>query len=487
MKLGYELKVEQSQRLVMTPELIQAINILQCNTQELEEFVQEELLANPMLEKIGVDKNERQETLEAEAGKSENSQSSEEKNIENLENDSVNMSNEELAEAILEGRYDDISYRQKDYSKADSDFSFEQFIVPAETLKEHLMEQLSLVSLGSTSCNIASYIIESLDDNGYMTLTIEELMHYFGKTEERIKNLVRLIQSFEPAGVAAKDLKQCLKLQLKRKGLLTKNVNAIIKNYLQDLAENRIVHIAKELGISAAEVQEISDLLRTLEPKPGREFASETVIRYIVPDIILEKEAGAFVLRSNDDSVPKLIVSPYYDKVRRQSGGDEEVSKFLNDKLNSAVWLIKSIEQRKNTIQKVAKAVVEKQKEFFEKGVKYLKPLTLRDVADDIGIHESTVSRAVNEKYIQSPMGVFEIKYFFSSGVHSDNADGAIAAESVKSIIRDIIAKENPRMPYSDQCLCELLKEQSIEISRRTVAKYRDEMNILSSSKRKRF
>ncbi len=467
MKLGYELKVEQSQKLVMTPELIQAIQILQYNTQELEEFVQEELIANPVLEKKNPD-----EDLGSE--------------YENGQKEEMPENEEDWAlQAALDERYDDISYRQHDCFADREAFTFEQFTVLDKTLKDHLLEQLRLVQLGATSYNIASYIIESLDDNGYMTLSVEELMTYFGKPEDRIKSLIKLVQSFEPAGVAAKDLRQCLKLQLKRRGQLTKTVSLIITNYLDDIAENRLVQVAKKLGISPHEVQKISDLIKTLEPKPGREFASEATTKYIVPDIILEKTGGDYEVRLNEDSVPHLMVSSYYEKVQRESAGDAEVANFLSDRLNSAVWLIKSIEQRKATIRKVANAIIGHQKDFFENGIKCLKPLTLKQIAQDIGMHESTVSRSVNGKYMQTPMGVFELKYFFSNGAVVSNEE--MATEGIKSIIRDIIAKENPNMPYSDQSLCEILKTQSIEISRRTVAKYRDEMNIQSSSKRKRF
>ena len=466
MKLGYELKVEQSQKLVMTPELIQAIQILQYNTQELDEFVQEELLSNPVLEKAPLDEDVN----------GENDRRAEE--TENEENWAL--------QAALEEQYDDISYKQHDSFADKSKFTFEQFAVFEETLKEHLLEQLRLVQLGATSYNIASYIIESLDDNGYMTLTVEELMKYFGKTEERIKSLIKLIQSFEPAGVAAKDLRQCLKLQLKRKGLLTRTISIIITSYLDDIAENRLNQVARKLGLSPHEVQKVSDLIKTLEPKPGREFASETATKYVVADVILEKIGEEYEIRLNEETVPRLMISSYYERVQKEAGGDAEVSNFLTNRLNSAVWLIKSIEQRKSTIKKVATAIFNHQKDFFDNGVKHLKPLTLKQIAQDIGMHESTVSRTVNGKYMQTPMGMFELKYFFSNGAPVSNED-SLATEGIKSIMRDIIAKENPNMPYSDQCLCELLKEHSIEISRRTVAKYRDEMNILSSSKRKRF
>ena len=255
---------------------------------------------------------------------------------------------------------------------------------------------------------------------------------------------------------------------------------------LEDLADNKISYIAKTLGIKNQEVQQIADLIRTLEPKPGRMFSSGETVRYVVPDIFVDRINGEYVVTNNDTSMPKLMVSSYYNKLSAEADKDEELNKYLNDRFNAAVWLIKSIEQRKQTIYNVASAVVRYQQEFFDKGDKYLKTLTLKQIADEIGVHESTVSRSINGKYMQSPRGVFELKYFFSSGVSGGDGTG-VSSNSVKSIIREIINGEDPRKPYSDQDMVELLKARDIDISRRTVAKYREGMNILSSSKRRRF
>lgn len=453
MKLGYELTIEQTQKLSMTPELIQAIQILQFNNQELTDYVQNELLENPVLEA--------------------------EKSYDAQEVD--------IREKIREADYEEESFRQWEYSPDDDeDYTYEQYVSEEETLTDYLFMQLQFSSLKDTRAAIGRYIIEAVDDNGYLTLSVQEISEAMDVSVELVEETLNFIQTFDPIGVAARNLKECLIIQLASKGLLTDEIEYIIENMLEDLADNKISYIAKTLGIKNQEVQQIADLIRTLEPKPGRMFSSGETVRYVVPDIFVDRINGEYVVTNNDTSMPKLMVSSYYNKLSAEADKDEELNKYLNDRFNAAVWLIKSIEQRKQTIYNVASAVVRYQQQFFDKGDKYLKTLTLKQIADEIGVHESTVSRSINGKYMQSPRGVFELKYFFSSGV--SGGDGTdVSSNSVKSIIREIINGEDPRKPYSDQDMVELLKARDIDISRRTVAKYREGMNILSSSKRRRF
>ena len=453
MKLGYELTIEQTQKLSMTPELIQAIQILQFNNQELTDYVQNELLENPILEA--------------------------EKSYDAQEVD--------IREKIREADYEEESFRQWEYSPDDDeDYTYEQYVSEEETLTDYLFMQLQFSSLKDTRAAIGRYIIEAVDDNGYLTLSVQEISEAMDVSVELVEETLNFIQTFDPIGVAARNLKECLIIQLASKGLLTDEIEYIIENMLEDLADNKISYIAKTLGIKNQEVQQIADLIRTLEPKPGRMFSSGETVRYVVPDIFVDRINGEYVVTNNDTSMPKLMVSSYYNKLSAEADKDEELNKYLNDRFNAAVWLIKSIEQRKQTIYNVASAVVRYQQEFFDKGDKYLKTLTLKQIADEIGVHESTVSRSINGKYMQSPRGVFELKYFFSSGVSGGDGTG-VSSNSVKSIIREIINGEDPRKPYSDQDMVELLKARDIDISRRTVAKYREGMNILSSSKRRRF
>ena len=451
MRLGYGLTIEQTQKLTMTPELIQAIRILQFNTQELDTFVQEEILENPVLE---FDK----------------------KRVESLASLHENLSED----------YVDPGFKQWQYSKDKEEYSFEQFTSKEETLEDYLLLQLTFSKLKGLDLKVGRFLVEAIDENGYLTLSCEQVAKAFGIEEDRVSRVLDVIQTFEPLGVGARDLKECLIIQLAAKGLLEEAVEYIIMNHLEDLGENKLNKVSKVTGIPVNQVQMVCDLIRTLEPKPGRSFSSGESVKYIVPDILVEKVNDEYVVLNNETSVPHLRVSSYYSSLANQYKNDEELTKYLNDRLSSAFWLIKSIEQRKRTIYNVANAVVQHQKEFFDKGPKCLKTLTLKQVAESIGMHESTVSRSVNGKYMQTPRGVFEIKYFFSSGITGQDGEG-LSSNSIKTMIKEIIDNENPAKPYSDQDIVGLLSEKGIEISRRTVAKYREGMNILSSSKRRRY
>ena len=472
MKLGYDLTIEQTQKLTMTPELIQAIQILQFNTQELDEFVQEELLQNPVLEfdKAYEDKN-RDEVSKSEE----------------LDVKACEQADFDLREKIKEAEYDDISYKQWEYSRdRDDEYSYEQFVSREETLEDALLDQLTFSSLKGDDLKIGKFIIEAIDDNGYLTVSTEEIANAFQTETARVEEILDIIQTFEPAGVGARDLKECLIIQLAAKGLLDETVEYIILNHLEDLGENKLGKVAKTLSLPIAQVQMVCDMIRSLEPKPGRCFSSGANVKYITPDVTVEKVDGEYHVITNEYSAPRLMVSPYYSHLAKSAVDDMELNKYLSEKYNAAIWLIKSIEQRKQTIFNVVDAVIRHQKDFLDSGTMHLKTLTLKQVADDLGIHESTVSRAINGKYMQTPRGVFEIKYFFSSGVTGSDGEG-VSSNSIKSMIKGIIDGEDPKSPYSDQDMVEMLAEKGIEISRRTVAKYREGMNILSSSKRRRY
>lgn len=464
MKIGFHLNIEQIQKLVMTPELKQAIQILQYNTQELNQFIEEQLLTNPVLDISPTVENEVSQKAEK---------------LEKAEKEEIDWKD-------YFKEYDDISYRQSSLREQKEDASFEQFVSADTTLTDHLLFQLQFTILKNRHKNIARFIIESLDRNGYLTMGVEEIAAYFKLSQQTVENILSIVQTFDPPGIAARDLKECLLIQLKQKGIQDPKIIAIVTNHLDDLAENRLANISKDLNISPKEVQEIADFIKTLEPKPGRVFSSGEEIKYITPDVSVEKIDGEYVVIVNDSTAPRLSISAYYKRLLMHEDKDSNTSRFLTDKLNSAMWLIKSIEQRRQTIYKVVKAIVEYQLEFFENGKRSLKPLTLKQIAEDVGVHESTVSRAVNGKYMQTPRGTFEIKFFFTSGVSNQEGEG-IASESIKSMIKEMIEQENHQKPLSDQAIAEELQEKGINISRRTVAKYRDEMNILSSSKRKRY
>ena len=464
-KLGFDLTIEQSQKLVMTPELIQAIQILQFNTQELDAFVQEQLLVNPVLEQ-----DQEKETPE---NASEGRSGEEEEKL-------------DWKEFIRNGSYDDISYKGYRDRDEDSPDTFERYVSSDVTLPEHLMFQYQFATVDKGCRRVGKYIIESLDENGYMTSTTEEISRATGVREEKVCEALDIIHGFDPAGVGARNLSECLRLQLEARNELTPQMEEIIGKHLEDIANNRLSAVAKDTGMTVLEVQEAADVIRTLEPKPGRQFASEMETKYVIPDVIVEKIEDDYVVIINESSTPHLTVSSYYRNLLGQAEKDKQLADYLSERVNSANWLIRSIEQRKQTIFNVVSSVVKHQREFFDNGSKYLKTLTLKDIAEELGIHESTVSRSINGKYLQCPRGVYEIKYFFSAGV-SDQVGEGVSSNSIKEFIKEIIDGEDKHRPYSDQTIVMLLEDKGFNISRRTVAKYRDELGILSSSKRKRY
>lgn len=476
MKIGFDLSLEQVQKMVMTPELIQAIQILQFNTQDLEHYVQEQLLENPVLERAPDHREDRKESADPQW------EEKEERRPETDKGDTVDWK-----EIIRQKQYDDISYGHNNYRAEDSeDHSFEGYVASEQTLIDHLLPQLHMVTKDEHLLAAGEYIIENLNDNGYLTVPLEEVADATNECMDVAEQAISLIQDMDPIGVGARDIRECIMIQLDALGILTPEYEILVNEYFEDLGTNRIAPIAKAIGLPKAEVQQMVDIIRTLEPKPGREYISSSGTRYIVPDVFVDKIEGDYVVRTNDGSVPQLSVSSYYSGLLERAEGDEELSSYLSDRINSAVWLIKSINQRKQTIHNVASEVVKYQEDFFEKGAKHMKPMTLKIIADKLGVHESTVSRSINGKYMQSPLGVFEIRHFFSSGVQGDGGDD-ISSSSVKEFIRELVDGEDPAKPYSDQDMVGLLKKKGINISRRTIAKYRDEINIPSSSRRRRY
>ncbi len=459
MRLGFDLTLEQTQKLIMTPELRQAIQMLQFTSQELWQYVESQMEANPFLELEN--KREAEEHI-----------------------DEYRSKQEDIDWKEYSEQYDDISYKNA-INRDEKENLFENYVSAMTSLKDHLLFQLNLSMFDEKQKEIGEFVIESIDRNGYLSNSVTEISEQLGVKDKLVENVIKVIQTFDPAGVCARNLKECLLIQLEAKGINNPDVRDIINNYLEDVAQNRLAKISKELNISLKSVQWICDLIKSLEPKPGRGFAhNEDDIKYVVPDVYLYYIDGKYVISVNDSSNPRLIINNYYKRLLSKSNDDAATS-FLTERLNSAMWLIKSIEQRRMTIHKVVESILKYQMDFFEKGQKALKPLTLKDIAEDIGVHESTVSRATNGKYIQTPRGLFELKYFFSSGIA--NNEGGVSSTSIKSIIKDIIEEENSKKPFSDQQIVKILKTKNIDISRRTVAKYREELGIASSTGRRRY
>lgn len=467
MRMGYDLAIVQQQKLVMTPELKLALKILQLPALELEEFIQQELETNPVLEL-------------SEEPKDEKIISEQDKKNDNKEKEKEIDWKEYLQ---FQGK----SYCiDSNYNDDGAEPSFDNYVSDSYTLKDHLLFQLQLSLLRYNLLDIGEFIIESLDENGYLTIPMDELAELAKTDMNTLEKVLSIIQTFDPAGVGARDLAECLLIQLNFKGLLNANTEKTVKQHLDDIAYNRLNNISKSLGVSVEVAQNISDLIKGLEPKPGRAFECNNSTKYIVPDIYIEKISDEYTITVNDYSNSGLRINQYYRNLLQNEEKGSQASQFISSRLSSAMWLIKSIEQRKTTLYNVVQAILEYQIDFFDKGVMHLKTMTLKNIADKISVHESTVSRAINGKYVQTNKGVFELKYFFRSGIENETGDG-ISSESIKKMLKNLIDQENHKHPISDQDIADILAKEGLAISRRTVAKYRDDQGILSSSKRKRY
>jgi RNA polymerase sigma-54 factor len=500
MELKQSLKL--SQQLVMTPQLQQAIKLLQLSHMELVAQVQQEMEQNPLLE-------QPDETVEGDLSEKAPGEAS-------LEAANAEVSQEELAaktperaeevkgeegpneidwEAYLNSyQFNEPSTASNKGNVATDDLpSFEANLVATDDLPAHLANQLSLLKLNDAERRIAHSIIFNLDDDGYLRMPDVEgdpLIRLASEADVDVcvaERTLRKIQHLDPKGCGARDLQECLLLQVSalndsRAALL----GTMIKRHLKALESKNLPQIARELKITLEEVIDASRLLAKLDPKPGRNFTAEDA-HYITPDVFIYKMGDGYTVVLNDDGLSKLRISGAYRQALRKGVMEPGKAKeFIQDKLRSAMWLIRSIHQRQRTIYKVTESIVKFQRDFLDKGIAHLKPLILRDVAEDIGMHESTVSRVTTSKYVHTPQGIYELKYFFNSSI-ARVAGEDIASEAVKNHIKLIVGEEDSRNPYSDQKIVELLRSQGIDIARRTVAKYREVLGVLPSSKRKRY
>lgn len=466
MRLGYGLNLEQTQKLIMTPELRQAIAILQLSAQELSTYVEQQLLENPLLEVVDEAENKEEPDIHDERPEL-----------------------TESAESPVETKWE-VDWHEYFLDQEDKHYHGERqeterrnldiYTTSAPTLQEHLMEQIYLQQTPVKPL-LVEYIIGNLNEDGYLTLSLAEIARDQRANMEEAEKALAIVQSLDPLGVGARTLEECLRLQLPLIPDCPPEMNEFLR-YLEDLACGRLQRIAQGLKISLNRAQELADLLRTLDPKPGRRYSGPGEVRYIIPDVVVEEVEGEYIIIVNDSSVPRLGINDAYRRVLTQAEGSE-ARKFVEQKLNSAAWLVRSIEQRRLTLYKVTAAIIQRQEDFIRQGIRHLKPLTLRDIAEEVGVHESTVSRATANKYVQTPRGIFDFKFFFAGSVGREE----ITPEVIKKALRDIIAAENPKNPYPDQQLSELLKERGMEISRRTVAKYRDELRLPPAAVRKRY
>lgn len=462
MQLDHRLKVEQTQKLIMTPELKLAITLLQYSNLELQDYIQEELQRNPVLE-LG----------ESEAASDEE------------------PAGEQEDEFPWEEYFQDLDLGAAGYAPSSgsrdwSDFpTMDSYAGYPGTMTEELIGQLRLLPLDPHRYNIAAYLIENLDHKGYLESDPVELAEAIGVSLKEIEEALQAVQSLEPTGIGSRDLQECLLLQLSGNASSPPLAFKIVRQFLPAIADGRYRHIAAALGCGTGEVQEAVDFIRTLNPKPGSVFGGASETRYVVPDIHVEKVEDRYVVVLNDSLSPRLRISSYYQQLFKSRTGDEELSAYIKNNLDKASWLLRSIEQRRITIYRVAQQIVELQQSFLEHGIRELKPLTLKDVAAAVGVHESTVSRATANKYMQTPRGLFLLKYFFSSGLAGEEGE-SFSSHSVKSLLRELIEGEKPQDPFSDQQLADSLREKGVTISRRTVAKYREELSIPASHHRRR-
>ena len=463
MRVGYGLNVEQVQKLVMTPELRQAITILQLPALELGHYIEQQLQENPFLEI-------REEEPELVSTAQETADRGEKKEYDSDWEDYFQDSS-------------DLGFVQWEEEK--QVFPFDNIASNPPSLADHLLFQLHLATGDERLRVIGEYLIGNIDEQGYLRVSLEEVASGVGASLDEVERALALIHTFDPPGVGARSLQECLLIQVEQAGIQDDLLVKVINNHLEDLAKGKVGRMSQVLGVSVQEIQRVADVIKTLEPKPGRMYGTTGTVRHIVPDVTLEKVGNDYVIIINDAFLPRLAVnSAYRSALSKES--DLETRNFVENKLNAAVWLIRSIEQRRLTLYKVASCLVELQRDFLDYGVKYLKPLNLKKVAEMIGLHESTVSRATANKYVQTPQGVFEMKFFFSSGLAGKDGRKT-SAESVKKMLEELIAGENPKNPLNDQQIAEYFQRQGVRISRRTVAKYRGELGIPPIRQRIRY
>ena len=483
--MAFELKqnLKLSQQLIMTPQLQQAIKLLQLSRMELVDVIHQEIEENPMLEEMaGEDEGEANETEAAPEGQ------------EALK--VTSPSGELTGEGDGKEEFDWNSYLEDygpmgvTYSREDIEGpSWENILTKKASLTDHLLWQLNLSRFSELERRVGEQIIGNLDYNGYLAATLDEIT-VEGADAALIESVLKKVQQFDPPGIAARDLKECLLIQARIAGTANPLIEAIISDHLKDLETKNYNHIVKKLKTPLADILHAVLVISSMDPKPGRLY-NEEKDQYIIPDVYVFKIGDEYRIVINEDGLPRLRISNFYKEILGGSGGvngskSDQCKDYIKERLHSATWLIKSIQQRQRTIYRVAESIVKFQREFFDQGINYLKPMVLRDVADDVEMHESTISRVTTNKYMHTPRGIFELKYFFNSGINKTSGD-SIASKSVQEEIKKIIQGENKKKPFSDNEIVDILKSSGIAIARRTVAKYREMMGILPSSRRKTF
>ncbi len=491
--MAFEIKqsLKLSQNLVMTPQLQQAIKLLQLNRLEMQEMINQELVENPLLEEMGELEqydDEQLDTMEA--------KEAEDKTV--AEDAPAPTGDDKIIEGKQEIDWEEYmeSFSSQPALPSTREVpnelpNFENMVAQGTDLVSHLEWQISVSDLTENERVLARMIIGNLSEEGYFIGSLEDIVKELEFDFEDAEEVLKVIQRMDPIGVAARDLRECLLVQARM--IFEKESLALkmVENHLADLEKRNYQSITKALGCSMEDVAAASKRILELNPKPGRTYSANDT-HYIVPDVYVYKVGEDYAIQLNEDGMPKLRVSQYYKRVLEQAKMEGKAKggvtkEYIQEKMRNAVWLIKAIHNRQKTIYRVMESITRHQRDFFEKGVQHLKPMVLREVANDIGVHESTISRVTTNKYVHTPVGTFELKYFFNSGISTNDGTGDVASEAVREKIKALIAKEDPKRPMSDQKLVELLKEEGIDIARRTVAKYREGLGILSSARRKKI
>jgi len=455
-----------------------AIKLLQLTRLELLSTVNQELEENPTLEEEIHEADVDEQLDEQTESKAVDLPDTKEVTIEEKIRDDIDWSN-------YIDEYSSSGMVHFETEKKESP-NFESFVARKESLREHLLWQLLMTSPTEKEEKIGSIIAGNLRKDGYLDASVEDIVRMSGVDTEKVEEILSLMQTFDPIGVCARDLSECLLIQARHFDLDDTIVTQIVKQHLNHLENKNYMAIAKSLKANIEDVIAAINVIKNLEPRPGRQFTDEEP-QYINPDVFVYKVEDEFIIWVNDDGMPKLHINNYYrNAIRGSKKFSREAKNYIQEKMRSATWLIRSIHQRQKTIYRVMESILKFQLAFFEKGISYLKPMVLRDVAEDIGMHESTISRVTTNKYAHTPRGIFELKYFFNSSIQRFHGE-AIASASVQDKIRQIIESEDPKKPYSDDKISKLLKEENISIARRTVAKYREIMRVLPSNKRKQF
>lgn len=477
MNLGLDISLKLQQKLSF--QMIQSLKLLQVNTLQLEQIVRNELEMNPVLETAEEAEDDAEEQVEAESSEETEADDGEEEVLETSE-DEVDWE-EYLDEGFeLTGRVSDERDPNQEH--------YEPTPVYEKTLDEYLAEQVVEMKVSEKQRLLAGFIIGCLGDDGYLHMPLEDIAEATGASVVDVEEALSVIWRMEPPGIGARSLQECLSLQLERRGMQNSLAMRIVTQTWEAFEKLKIPEIAKQLSVSTGEVQQAVDVLRTLNPKPGHQI-SQKASSVIIPDLIVEKIDGKFVVTLNDRNIPSLHISrAYSDLIRRGSKAKREVKDYVREKLNGATWLIRAIEQRKTTMLRVMHAIIERQEEFFEKGPPNLSPLKLQDVADMVDMHISTISRVTNGKYVQTPHGIFELKYFFTEGL-SRSGEGTedVSAERVRTRIRELIEAEPHQQPLSDQRISDILSKEGYSVARRTVAKYREQLKILPARLRMKY